>query len=306
MPANQTVSYLIKRFAEAGINVKHKHGQNFLVDLNLLRILVDAAKLERDDVILEIGTGTGSLTAHIAPHVAAVVTVEIDEQMFQLASEELYELPNVFMLQLDALRNKNNLADGLLDAVRQHLDAAPGRQFKLVANLPYNVATPILTNLLAGSLVPRSMTVTIQKELADRMTAQPGTKDYGALSIWVQSQCRVEIVRILPPTVFWPRPKVTSAILHIEIDDERRSAIPDLAFFHAFTRSMFMHRRKFLRSQLQTACKPWMDKAEVDAVLDQLNLAPQLRAEQLPVETMLQLCEVVRYHAQVKDPISTD
>ena len=94
----------------------------------------------------------------------------------------------------------------------------------------------MIANLLASPIVPRSMTVTIQKELADRITAQPGTKDYGALSVWVQSQCRVELVRVLPPSVFWPRPKVTSAIIHIEVDDAKRRRIADLAFFHDFVR----------------------------------------------------------------------
>ena len=294
MPAGQTVSFLMKRFAEAGIRVKGKHGQNFLVDLNLLRLLVDAAKLEPNDVVLEVGTGTGSLTSHIAQHVAAVVTVEIDAQMFQLASEELFELPNVTMLRLDALKNKNHLDGRVLDAVRQQLDAEPGRQFKLVANLPYNVATPILTNLLAGSVVPQSMTITIQKELGDRIIAVPGNKEYGALSIWIQSQCRVEWVRTLPPTVFWPRPKVHSAILHIEVDPSLRERIPDLAFFHSFTRAMFLHRRKFLRSQLLLACGDSLSKGEVDAILSRQGLSPELRSEQLSVEQMLALCGEVR------------
>ena len=284
----------MKRFAEAGIRIKGKHGQNFLVDLNLLRILVNAAKLEPDDVVLEIGTGTGSLTAHMAPHVAAVITVEIDPQMFQLASEELYEYPNVTMLSLDALRNKNHLDENVLAAVRKELEVQPGRRFKLVANLPYNIATPILTNLLAGSLVPHSMTVTIQKELGERITAKPGVKDYSALSIWMQSQCRVELVRILPPNVFWPKPKVHSAILNIEVDPQLRSRIQDLAFFHTFVRSMFFHRRKYLRSQLLSACGKEVSKSDVDGWLGTLGLSPELRAEQLTVEQMIELAETVR------------
>ena len=294
MAANQTVSFLMKRFAEAGIHIKGKHGQNFLVDLNLLRILVDAADLQPNDVVLEIGTGTGSLTANMAPRVAEVVTVEIDAQMFQLASEELYEFSNVTMLSQDALRNKNNLDEAILAAVQRALDAGPDRRFKLVANLPYNVATPILTNLLAGSLVPHSMTVTIQKELGERITAKRGCKDYSALSIWMQSQCRTEIVRILPPNVFWPKPKVHSAILNIEVDPVLRSRIVDLAFFHKFVRSMFFHRRKFLRSQLLSACGKEVTKSDVDLWLASLGLNGELRAEQLSVEQMLELCETVR------------
>ena len=110
-----------------------------------------------------------------------------------------------------------------MDAVGEQLAAAPGRRFKLVANLPYNIATPVLSNLLLARHVPHSMTVTIQKELADRITALPSTKDYSALSVWIQSQCTAEIVRLMPPSVFWPEPKVTSAILRIVVDPERRA-----------------------------------------------------------------------------------
>lgn len=294
MSANQTVSFLMRRFKEAGVHIKGKHGQNFLVDLNLLRILVEAADLQSHDVILEVGTGTGSLTANVAPRVAAVVTVEIDPQMYQLASEELYELPNVTMLQFDALRNKSTFDERVLTAIAERLAEAPGRQFKLVANLPYNVATPIISNLLLAPHVPVSMTVTIQKELADRINAVPGTKDYSALSIWIQSQCQVSWVRTLPPNVFWPKPKVHSAILHIAVDPVKRARIADLDFFHNFVRSMFFHRRKYLRSQLLSAAGPAFDKPSIDAILAAHQLNPELRAEQLSVEQMIALAEAVR------------
>ena len=183
--------------------------------------------------MLEVGTGTGSLTAAMADAAAAVVTVEIDPQLFALAAEELHARANVLLLQADVLKNKNRINPIVLDAVDERLRAAPARRFKLVANLPYNVATPILGNLLALDVPPRSMTVTIQKELADRIVARPGTKDYGSLSIWIQSQCRAEIVRVMPPSVFWPRPKVDSAIVQIELDDALRGRIADRAFFQS-------------------------------------------------------------------------
>jgi len=291
---HQTLSFLKRRFREAGIDPHKKLGQNFLVDLNLQRLLLESAELGPDDVVLEVGTGTGSLTALMAPKVAAVVTVEVDQPLFQLAGEELYDLPNVTMLQADALKNKNRLNPALLEAVGRQLAAAPGRRLKLVANLPYNVATPILANLLATDTPPRLMVVTIQKELADRIVARPGTKDYGALSIWVQSQSRVEVVRVMPPTAFWPRPKVSSAIVRIVLDEQLRGRIPDRAFFHEFVRLMFFHRRKFLRSELLSACKKRLGKPEVDAVLARLGLDGTMRAERLDVETMLRLCEAVR------------
>jgi 16S rRNA (adenine1518-N6/adenine1519-N6)-dimethyltransferase len=284
----------MRRFEEAGIRPHTKFGQNFLIDLNLLHVLFDAAGVGPDDVVLEVGTGTGSLTALLAQKAAAVVTVEIDPQMFQLAGEELHRFDNVVMLHLDALKSKNHFNPAVLEAVRLQLAAAPGRRLKLVANLPYNIATPILGNLLSEEAPPQTMTVTIQKELAERITARPGAKDYSALSIWVQSQCRVEVLRVLPPDVFWPRPKVSSAFIQVTLDEDRRRRISDRTFFHDFLRGIFLHRRKFLRSQLLSAAKGKLDKPEVDALLGELNLDGSTRAERLDVETMLALCEAVR------------
>lgn len=284
----------MQRFREAGFEPQSRHGQNFLIDLNLLGILLDAADLGPDDVVLEIGTGMGTLTTQMAPLAGHVVTVEIDEHLYQLASEELIEFDNVTMLQQDALRNKNNLSDAVLDIVAEQVRAAPGRQLKLVANLPYNVATPIISNLLLAPVVPAMMVVTIQKEMGDRLLAAPRTKDYSALSIWVQSLCDVEQVRILPPQVFWPRPKVTSAIIKITPKEEKRARISDLKSFHEFVRAMFFHRRKFLRSVILSAYKGQLEKPAVDAVLAEMSLAHETRAEELSVDTMLALWSAVQ------------
>lgn len=298
----QTLSFLKQRFAEVGLNLVKRHGQNFLIDLNLLDVLVDAADLQPSDVVLEVGTGTGSLTAQMAPRVAAVVTVEIDARLHQLASEELIDFENVTMLLQDALRNKNNLDDAVLNALRQRLAEQPGRRLKLVANLPYSVATPVISNLLLTDVTPVSMTVTIQKELADRIVARPGIKDYGALSVWVQSQCDAQIVRLLPPAAFWPRPLVTSAIVHIQLVREKRARIADLRYFHDFVRSMFFHRRKFLRSVLVSAMKAELDKATIDEILVEQDLGSDARAEQLSPEAMISLCGAVARRTCVPPP----
>jgi 16S rRNA (adenine1518-N6/adenine1519-N6)-dimethyltransferase len=292
--ANQTISYLARRFSEAGIRLNARHGQNFLIDLNLQRLIVERAELTASDVVLEIGTGTGALTALMAPLAAAVVTVEIDPQLYQLASEELFGLTNVVMLRHDALKNKSHFDSRVIEAVEELVGAESGRCLKLVANLPYSVATPVIANLLASSIVPRSMTVTIQKEVADRIMAQPGSKDYGALSIWIQSQCRVELARVLPPSVFWPRPAVTSAVIHLEIDTPRRATIEDLPFLHDFVRALFLHRRKFLRGVLVAVLKDRLEKPQVDELLAQNAFDPQSRAEQLDVPAIIRLSEAVR------------
>ena len=157
----QTKSFLLARFREMGIRPATRHGQNFLIDLNLVELIVESAELTKDDVVLEVGTGTGSLTAKMAEQAAAVVTVEIDGHLYELASEYLIDLPNVTMLKMDALRNKNNFDDGVMATIGERLAEGPNRRFKLVANLPYNIATPVLSNLLLSKHVPHSMTATI-------------------------------------------------------------------------------------------------------------------------------------------------
>ena len=141
------------------------------------------------------------------------------------------------------------------------------------------------------------MVATIQKELADRIVAQPWSKDYGALSAWIQCQADAEIVRVMPPKVFWPAPKVDSAIIRIVVDPERRAAVPDLRYFHQFVKAIFIHRRKFLRANVVAAMKRHLSKSDVDAVLDQMELSPEARTEQLDVPTLLKLTELVRAQA---------
>ena len=294
MAHRQTAQFLIQRFRQVGIKPVTKRGQNFLIDLNLVELIAESADLGPDDVVLEVGTGTGSLTALIAPHVAEVVTVEIDRQLHELANQELVEFDNVTFLCQDVLRTKNRLHPVVLEMLQEKLAGGENRKLKLVANLPYNVATPIISNLLDTEVVPDAMSVTIQKELADRIVASPSTKDYGSLSIWLQSQCDVQIVRTLPPSVFWPRPKVQSAILHIQVSPEKRGLIADVTFFHRFVRAMFFHRRKYLRSVILSAFKGQLDKPAVDAVLEAQALSPEIRAEALDVQQMLDLCDAMR------------
>jgi len=290
---NQTKSFLMTRFEEAGIRPHTRFGQNFLIDLNLQRLIVSSAELGPDDVVLEVGTGTGALTYLMSEQAAAVVTVEIDTQMYQLASEELHKKTNVTMLQLDALKNKSTFNPEVLAAIDERLAEAPGRQLKLVANLPYNCATPIISNMMTLDRPPHTMVVTIQKELGDRIIARPRSRDYGSLSIWLQCQCKTSIVRIMPPTVFWPRPKVDSAIVRLVTDHERRDKITNLHRFHDFARAMFFHRRKYLRRELLSGFKKQLSKPQVDEIMAKMGLPEGARAEELEVSQMLALCDLV-------------
>ena len=287
----------MQRFREVGIQPATRHGQNFLIDLNLQQVIVDAADLSPRDVVLEVGTGTGALTALMAKQAGAVITVEIGGHLFELASELLLDFENVTMLKHDALKNKNQFDARVLDAIGVELAKDPDRRLKLVANLPYNVATPVLSNLLSCEHVPHSMVATIQKELGDRIVAGPRSKDYGSLSVWIQCQADAEIVRVMPPSVFWPPPKVESAIVRIAVDQERRAAIPDLRYFHQFVKAIFIHRRKYLRANVVAAMKQHLSKEEVDQVLAEMEFQPDTRTEQLDVPTLLKLTELVRARA---------
>ena len=290
----QTVSYLSRRFEEVGLNPNKRHGQNFLVDLNLIQMIARSAELGKKDVVLEVGTGMGSLTGMLAEKAAHVITVEIDGYLHQMASEELEAFDNIEMLKQDALKNKNQFDDRVITAIKAALAKDPNRVFKLAANLPYNIATPVIANLLRSEVIPAMMSVTIQKELADRITAKPGSKDYGSLSVWVQSMADAELVRIMPPHVFWPRPKVDSAILKIVHRPDKVASIPDIDFFYAFVRAMFFHRRKFLRSVAVAAFKEQLSKPQVDEVLEGAGLRTDSRTEQLNVEELQALSEHFR------------
>jgi 16S rRNA (adenine1518-N6/adenine1519-N6)-dimethyltransferase len=302
MSSRQTVSFLRRRLQEVGLQPDKRHGQNFLIDLNLIDLIARSAELTDKDVVLEVGTGMGSLTGLMA---GQIVTVEIDAGLAQIATEELEGFSNITLLQQDALRNKNNIHPTVIETIHAKLDEIPDSHLKLVANLPYNIATPLISNLLHWERMPSLMAVTIQKELADRIMASPSTKDYSALSIWVQSLAEVELVRDLPPGVFWPAPKVDSAIIRIRPQLEKRALIPDLRFFHTFVRALFFHRRKYLRSVLNSAFKRELEKSDVDEVLDASRFMPNMRAEQLAVEEIRELSELFRAKVNEKQSASS-
>lgn len=272
-------------FAQQGFHPRHDLGQNFLIDLNLIEFVVREAELDMDDVVLEIGAGTGGMTTFLAREAGAVVSVEIDPNMYALASEATASYRRVTLLNCDALKSKNTLAPEVLAAVAERRAELPEGNFKLVANLPYSVATPVVSNLVATELPWERMVITIQYELAERMVAEPGSDAYGALSVWLQSQCEVKIRKKLGPNVFWPRPKVDSAIVKITRDDALRSTIDDRAFFQEFLRGLFSQRRKVLRGTLAGLYRNQLKKPEVDAILAEEGHVATTRAEEMtPVQ----------------------
>jgi 16S rRNA (adenine1518-N6/adenine1519-N6)-dimethyltransferase len=290
----QTRSKLMSLFKASGFHPRGDLGQNFLIDLNLIEYVVEHARLGPRDVVLEIGTGTGGMTAALSDAAGAVISVEIDPRVHGLACSHLADRKNVTLLNTDALRNKHNLHPDVIAAVTRELNVAPDRRLKLVANLPYCIATPVISNLVASTLPWRNMVVTIQWELAVRMRARPGGGDYSALSVWLQSQAYVRILKRLRPQVFWPRPQVDSAIVRLTPSRELQSRIVDRPFFQDFVRRLFTQRRKLLRGVIAGMYRRDFTKPELDAALAPFEFKESTRAETLSVATLVDLGNAVR------------
>jgi 16S rRNA (adenine1518-N6/adenine1519-N6)-dimethyltransferase len=286
----QTLSYLRGLLSERGIEPKTKLGQNFLIDLNVLDLLVRTAELSREDCVLEVGSGTGTLSGRLADAAGAVVTVDIDPAFFALTSELMQRHPNVRAMHLDALRTKNELNPGLLAAFDEQAAKFNCTRRKLIANLPYVVATPVIANLLIREQPIDMMVVMVQWEIAERMTAQAGTHQYSSLAVLVQAVADVTVVRRVGPTVFWPRPQVESAIVKIVPSLEKRAKVGNVAKFRVFLRDLYSHRRKNLRGALSGWPSGRRDKAEVDRKLAELGIDGSQRAEDLDIEQHLRLC----------------
>lgn len=293
----QTLSYLRNLLEERGIQPKTKLGQNFLIDLNVLDGVVQAAELSHEDLALEVGSGTGSLTARLADIAGAVLSIEIDPDFYRLVAEFLHGRENVQLLAGDVLRNKNEIRPEVFAAARAQRERFGCRRVKLVANLPYAVAVPVISNLLLSELDVERMVVMVQWEIAERLLAEPGSKSYGALAVLVQSLADVEAVkRRLPPAVFWPRPQVASAVLRIRPNAAKRRRVEEMAGsaarFRSFLRDLYVHRRKNLRGALAALPSGRTAKGEVDERLAALGLEGTVRAEALDREQHLRLCQV--------------
>lgn len=301
----QTTAYLRRRFTQVGFTLDPRRGQNFLVDLNIHDTIERLAAIGPDDVVLEVGSGTGSLTTRLASSAGRVVSVEIDRRLAQLARESCIEAANLDLIEGDVLAGKHRLAPAVLDALDRATAACPRGRLLLVANLPYCVATPLIANLLGSPRPFDAAVVTVQKEVADRIAAEPGSRDYGALSVWVQSQCTAAIDRILPPSVFWPRPKVDSAIVRIDLDPARRARIDDLAGLQVFLREVFCHRRKAIRGTLVRLAggrENAESRAFVALLEEELSLPAGARPESIDPDRFVRLAK--RFREGVVPPSS--
>ena len=264
-----------ERLAQHGIRPKKSLGQNFLHDPHTLEKIVAAAALTPEATVLEIGAGTGSLTRHLAPLAARVVAVELDDRLIPLLQDEFAAQPHVTIVHGDILE---------LD-VRDLVGEAP---YTVVANLPYYITSAILRRLLSQAPRPRRLVLTVQKEVAERLSARPG--NMSILAVSVQFYGQVETVLRLKPGAFWPRPDVASAVVRIDVFPTPRVDVPDEKLFFRIVRVGFSQKRKQLRNTLSAGLR--ISKAEADALLEQCGIAPQRRAETLSVEQWAALTRV--------------
>jgi len=269
----QTKQQIQSLLAQAGLSPRHRFGQNFMIDQNLLRIVVEAGKPAAGDLIIEVGPGTGTLTEEILSRGAEVVAVEIDRDLAGVLRERLNDEARFRLIEGDALDSKHSLNPALLAAIR-----SAKRPPKLIANLPYNIASPLIIELLLAGV--EMLAFTVQKEVAERLRAAAGADAYGALSVMVQLLAKVEVLRTLPPTAFWPAPKIESALVRLIREDRLGAQARE---FSHFLQKLFSFRRKTLRKSLSN------EHGDSLRLLDQLGLDPRDRAENLTPDQLLLL-----------------
>lgn len=255
-------------------NIQKKYGQNFLVDTNVLVKIVEAAELTKEDCVLEIGPGLGTMTQYLAERAGEVVAVEIDKSLIPILEETLADYPNVTLINADILK---------LDINRLAEEKNGGRPLKVVANLPYYITTPIIMGLFESKVPLKSIVVMVQKEVADRMQVGPGTKDYGALSLAVQYYAKPQIVANVPPNCFIPRPNVGSAVIRLTRYEEPPVQANEQRMF-ALIRAAFNQRRKTLANAVSNAPSLGLTREQVAQALEQMGLSPTIRGEALTLE----------------------
>jgi 16S rRNA (adenine1518-N6/adenine1519-N6)-dimethyltransferase len=287
----QTKSEIRALLAGAGLAPRQRYGQNFLVDLNLMHKLVAAADVRPADVILEVGAGTGSLTEILLDAGARVVAVEIDHGLQALLRERLGDHPGVTLVQADVLAGKHQINPLVVNVLNEQ-SPRPGGARKLVANLPYQVATPLLMELLYARPRFERLTCTIQKEVGERLVAEARTSAYGPVSVICQTLAELEVLAILPAAAFWPRPKVQSIMLTLRPRAPGELELPDVPGFVRFVRQGFAQRRKMLRRVV----RDW-DLLDALAVFHKAGVNPDSRPEELTPRSWRAFHRAVRSEA---------
>lgn len=265
-------------------NFQKKFGQNFLIDTSVLDRIITAAEIGGEDCVLEIGPGIGTMTQYLAERAREVVAVEIDKNLIPILEDTLAAYDNVTVINEDILK---------VDINRIAEERNGGRPIKVVANLPYYITTPIIMGLFEKNVPLKSITIMVQKEVAERMQVGPGTKDYGALSLAVQYYARPEIVANVPPNCFIPRPGVGSAVIRLTRYEEPPVKAADERRMFALIRASFNQRRKTLVNALTNAPELGLSKEAVAGALEKLELSPTIRGEALTLEQFAQLSDLL-------------
>lgn len=279
IPAN-TIAVLQKY----DFNFQKKFGQNFLIDTSVLDRIITASEITKEDMVLEIGPGIGTMTQYLCEAAREVVAVEIDKNLIPILEDTLSAYDNVTVINQDILKvDINKLAE----------ERNGGRPIKVVANLPYYITTPIIMGLFESHVPLDSITIMVQKEVADRMQVGPGTKDYGALSLAVQYYAKPEIIANVPPNCFMPRPKVGSAVIKLNRYEQPPVQVEDEALMFRIIRASFNQRRKTLANGLKNGGIP-VTKEELVEILGKMGLTENIRGEALTLEQFADLANNIK------------
>lgn len=266
-------------------NFQKKFGQNFLIDTHILEGIVDGSEITKEDCVLEIGPGIGTMTQYLCERAGFVIAVEIDKNLLPILDETLKDYDNKIIINNDILKvNINELCEKY-----NH-----GKPIKVVANLPYYITTPIIMGLFESHVPLASITVMVQKEVADRMQVGPGTKDYGALSLAVQYYAKPEILMIVSANCFIPRPNVDSAVIRLKCHEVNPVSVKDEAFMFSLIRASFNQRRKTLMNGLNNAGINGVTKEAVLSALEEMGLSATIRGEALTLEQFAKLSDLLK------------
>lgn len=261
-----------------------KFGQNFLIDGRVLDKIIDAANISKEDFVLEIGPGIGTMTQYLAENAREVMAVEIDKNLIPILEDTLAEYENVSIVNEDILK---------VDIGKIAKERNDGKPIKVVANLPYYITTPIIMGLFESHVPMESITVMVQKEVADRMQAGPGTKDYGALSLAVQYYARPYIVANVPPNCFMPRPKVGSAVIRLTKYQRPEVDVKNEKLMFQLIRASFNQRRKTLQNGIKNFSELNFSKEQVVEALEEMGVSATVRGEALTLEQFAHLSNLL-------------
>ncbi len=279
IPAN-TIAVLQKYH----FNFQKKFGQNFLIDTHVLEKIIDAAGVMKEDFVLEIGPGIGTMTQYLAEAAREVTAVEIDKNLIPILADTLSGYDNVAVINEDILK---------LDISKIAEEKNGGKPIKVVANLPYYITTPIIMGLFESHVPIDSITIMVQKEVADRMQEKPGSKEYGALSLAVQYYAKPEIVAVVPPNCFMPRPKVGSAVIRLTRHEQTPVQVENEKLMFRIIRASFNQRRKTLANGLSNFPEIHLEKELIQQSIEELGLPVNVRGETLSLEQFAELSNIL-------------